>query len=260
MSLSMLASAQEVGHVDYKMGRKPIISITNFYGPITVKASQAKEVNVTYTSYARSVSFENQRYGNRISLVSASDSSADNLAEYSVLVPAHSFLNLFARGPIHVEGLAGDLTIQTASHPVVVENLDGAYIHVKTLDGPVTLRGVYNGHVFVQAVSGSINISDTRASWVDADSNDGRITYDGDPGSDGNYRFTSHSGDVDVSIPATALVEIQTNGQPRQKPEEAPTERTRGSSLFVSPANISRAHFELRSFMGKVRLIRPQPR
>lgn len=98
---TVLASAQQIGHVDYKMGRKAIVSITNSCGPITVKALEAKEVSVTYTSYSKSVAFVNQRHGNRISLVSTSDHLGDNLAEYRVLVPGHAFLSLFARGLIH---------------------------------------------------------------------------------------------------------------------------------------------------------------
>ena len=97
LSTSLLAGAQQVGHLDYKMGRKSIVSVTNSYGPITVVASDAKDVQVVYTSYAKSVTFDNQRHGNRVSLVSLSDHSGDNLAEFTVLVPSHAWLTLFAR-------------------------------------------------------------------------------------------------------------------------------------------------------------------
>ena len=53
LSMSLLASAQEVGHVDYKIGRKSMVCVTNSYRPITVKASDSKEVTVTYTAYAK---------------------------------------------------------------------------------------------------------------------------------------------------------------------------------------------------------------
>ena len=255
---SILASAQEVGQVSYKMGRKAVVSITNLYGPITVKPSDEKEVRVTYTSHASSVTFDDQRHGNRVSLVSLSDHLGDNLAEYSVLVPRNAFLSLFAGGPIHVEGLTGDITIQTVSHPIEIKNLDGAYIHVKALDSPITLVAVHNSHAYIQSINGSIDISDTSGSCVEANSTGGRITYEGDPGRDGDYHLSSHSGDVDVSIPANAFVEIQTNGQSGQNPDESATQTTRGDSLFLRPASVSRAHFDLRSFTGRVRLRRPQ--
>jgi len=256
LSTSFLASAQQVGHLDYKMGRKSIVSVTNTYGPITVEGADAKDVQVVYTSYAKSVTFDNQRHGNRVSLVSLSDHSGDNLAEYTVLVPSHAWLTLFAGGPIHVTGLAGDITIQTMNHPVEIKNITGAYIHVKTLDGSVTLTAVRNSHVNIQSINGSINISDAPGSWVEASSTGGRITYEGDPGVDGDFHLTSHSGDVDASIPASALVEIQTNGVSDQNSENLP-ETLRRNRLFLSPRTISKARFELRSFMGKVRLKRP---
>jgi DUF4097 and DUF4098 domain-containing protein YvlB len=257
--MSLLASSQEVGHVDYRVGRKVIVSVTNSYGPITVRASDSKDIAVAYTAYAKSVTFDNERHGNRISLVSVSEHMGDNLAEYRVFVPSHAFVSLFARGPIHVEGLAGDVTIQTASHPVEVKNLDGAYLHVKTLDGSVTLIAVRNSHVYVQTINGSINISDSPGSWVEAISTCGHISYDGNPGIHGNYQLTSHSGDVDVSIPEGALVEVRTqSASDHSKQTERVTARTRQNTLFLRSGDLSRARFDLRSAMGRVRLKRPK--
>lgn len=181
---------------------------------------------------------------------------AGNLAEYSVVVPSHAFLSLFARGLIHVERLTGDVTIQTTSTPIEIMNLDGAYVHVKTLDGSVTLTAVRNSHVYVQSINGPINISNAPGSLIEANSTSGRITYDGDPGTGGDYRLSSYSGDVDVSIPESALAEIQTDGQSGQNPNETATQ-TRRNSPFLRRGSLERAHFELRSFMGKIRLKRP---
>ena len=260
VSMSPCACAQQVGHLDYKMGRKAIVSITNSYGPVTVEASDSNEVSVTYTANAKSVTFDNERHGNRVSLASVSEHFGDNLAEYSVLVPVHAFLSLFARGPVHVQGLAGDITIQAASHPIEVKNLDGAHLHVKTMDGSITLMAVRNSHIYIQSINGPINISDAPGSWVEANSTSGRISYDGDPGIDGNYELTSHSGDVEVSIPASALVEIRTPSASGQSEGQEKNEirTTRQSSSFLKPASVSRARFDLRSAGGKVQVKRPQ--
>src|SRR5450755_1087553 len=47
------------------------------------------------------------------------------------------------------------------------------------------------------------------APGVDGVTGSGRITYEGDPGSAGEYLLASQSGDLEVSIPASALVEIR---------------------------------------------------
>ena len=164
---------------------------------------------------------------------------------------------MFAAGPIHVEGLSGDITIETAHSTVEVKNLEGAYLRTKTIDGPVTVVGARNAHIYLHSVNGPISISNAPNAWVEADSTSGRIDYDGDPGLDGEFRLTSHSGDLEISIPSSASVDIRTmSAEFGQFRRNLVTPTTQGTS-FTGSAIANRSHFDLRSLTGRIHLKRP---
>jgi len=99
--------------------------------------------------------------------------------------------------------------LEAATAHVEVTAITGAHVHVKTLSGPVTLTDIRDSHLDIHSVSGNIDIHNVTGAFVEVSSDSGRITYDGDPGFAGYYRLTSHTGDLDVSIPASASVEIK---------------------------------------------------
>jgi DUF4097 and DUF4098 domain-containing protein YvlB len=256
--LSTLVKAQEVGQVTYKLGHKILLSITNPCGPITIKPSSTNEISVRYASYDKSVSFDHQRHGHRVTLACSSEHLRNNIAEYKVGLPRGASVMLFAAGPIHVEGLSGDITIETVHSPAEIRNIEGAYLRTKTIDGTITVKGARKARIYLHSVNGPINISDAQNSWVEADSTSGRIEYDGDPGIDGEFRLTSHSGDLEVSIPSSASVDIRTrSAEFGQLRENLVTPTTGQGTSFTGSAIANRSHFNLRSLTGRIHLKRP---
>lgn len=252
--------AQENGHLSYEVGRKVVISVTNGYGPITVKPSGTNEVRVKYSCTSKSVIFDHQKHGKRIALSVSSDRPGTNLCEYIVLVPSTASVTLFAGGMIHAEGLAGDLVLQTANSRIEMKNINNAHAHITTIDGQIKLSFIHDSHIYINSVTGSISISDASDSSIEADSEAGTIVYQGDPGSDGEYRLATHSGDLDLSIPASALVRIMTQSQKvgsGQYPEDSAYVPVRPENTLVKPGNIRTPLFYLRSFTGRIRLKRP---
>ena len=81
------------------------------------------------------------------------------------------------------------------------------------------------------------------------------------PGRLGEYLLTSHSGDLDVSIPASAWVDIKARSIKGQSDPEFPiAERcfpTGQKNLLLKPGMVIGSRFELRSFSGKIHLKRP---
>ena len=64
--LAVAAGAQEENETRYVVGRNPIVSITNKYGPVTVKPSENRQVVVGTTSHSNRNKFVNEQRGNRI--------------------------------------------------------------------------------------------------------------------------------------------------------------------------------------------------
>jgi hypothetical protein len=144
---------------------------------------------------------------------------------------------------------------------VEATEITGAHVHVKTLSGAVSLTDVRDSHVDIHSTSGDITIRNVTASFVEVGSGSGQITYDGDPGPGGYYRLTSHTGDLDVSIPASAAVEIK-SGSLKGDSDQAPSSVDHvppmdQRNMFVKSGMVGVSRIVLRSFKEKIRLKRP---
>ena len=256
---SSIVFAQKAEVTTYIAKKNAVISITNNYGPITVKPSTGRQVEVRAIAHSNVVKFENEQHGKRIALRSISDQPGTALCEYAVLVPIDSFLVALGGGAVHVEGLSGDILLESGNASIEISNIDNAYVHVRTMDGPIALSGIRNSHVDIHSINGNISIAAVRQSWVDVNSVGGRIEYIGDPGSNGEYLLTTHSGDLEVSVPAAAPVEIKAhslNGE-TDPGGQANISGFVHKNFFAKPALIGTSRFVLRSFRGKIHVARP---
>ena len=260
--LSLLAAAQEKKEFSCTVGPLAVISITNNYGPITVKPSGSSQVLVETIFHSDAINVVNEQHGDRIELRSTSSRPGTNLVEYTVLVPAAAFVTLRSSdGTLRAQGLRGDVVLEAASGSVEVTDISDAHLHVKTLSGPITLTDIRNSHLDIHSVRGNVNLHNVTGPSVEVNSGAGRITYDGDPGRVGEYLLTSHTGDLEVSIPASAWVEIKARSIKSQSDPEFPrvgnVPAIGQASLLGKPGKKLGSHVELRSFSGKIRLERP---
>ena len=260
--LTLTATAQERKEFSYAVGSGAVISITNNYGPITVKPSGSSQVVVETVSHSDAISLVNEQHGDRIELRSMSTRPGTNLVDYTVLVPAAAFVSLRSSdGTLRAQGLRGDVILEAASGSVEVTDVGNAHLHVKTLSGPITLTDIRNSHLDIHSVSGNVSLRNVTGPSVEVNSGGGRITYVGDPGAVGEYLLTSHSGDLEVSIPASALVEIKARSIKGQAdpgfPDASGVSTTGQGNLLLKPGMVRGSRFELRSFRGKIHLTRP---
>src|SRR6266481_5836830 len=208
--LALTAAAQEKKEFTYNVGPRAVVSITNNYGPITVKPSRNRQVVVETVSHSDAVGLVNEQHGDRIELRAISSRPGTDLVDYTVLVPVDAFVSLRSSdGTLRAQGLRGDVILEAATASVEVTDIGDAHLHVRTLSGPITLTDIRDSHVDIHSVSGDVNLRNVTGPSIEVNSGRGRITYVGDPGPVGEYLLTSHSGDLDVSIPANALVDIK---------------------------------------------------
>jgi hypothetical protein len=259
---SLLAAAQEKKEFRYTVGPKAIISTTNNYGSITVKPSGNNQVVVTTVSYSDAVTFENEQHGDRIDLRANSRHQGSSLVDYTVVVPANAFVILRSSdGKLHAEGLRGDLVLEGVTGTVEATDISNAHLHVKTLSGQVSLSDIRDSHVDIHSLSGNINIHNVSGLLLEVNSASGRITYEGDPGTAGEYLLTTHSGDLEVSIPASARVEIKARSLKGESDQGLPSTdsvpATGQRSLLLKPGIVRASRFVLRSFRGRIHVKRP---
>ena len=252
----------------FKVGKHPMISVNNQYGPIVVRAGAAHQVVVTAILHSDKVELDQSKSGNRIGLVSHLLPGADassGVVEYEIQVPSDANVTLQSdTGPIHVEKLRGDVTIEGSNAPIsVLDGTDG-YVHIKTLDGAVNLANIHNGHVDVVSMGGDVTMSNVSGPLVKVNSNSGKIQYDGDFGAEGEYDFSSHTGNIEAVAPAYASIDVlarSSNGPVQSdfslEPKHTPFVAAVGSA-FHGTLNKAASSVSLFSFSGKIHLKKRQ--
>lgn len=262
--LALTAAAQDKDKKEftYTVGPRAVVSITNNYGPITVRPSPNRQVVVETVTHSDAVSLVNEQHGDRIELRCMSTRQGANLVDYTVMVPVDAFVSLRSSdGTLRAQGLRGDVILEAAGASVEVTDIKDAHLHVRTLSGPINLTDIHNSHLDIHSVSGNVDLRNVTGPSVEVNSGSGKISYEGDPGLAGEYLMTSHSGDLDVSIPASALVDIKARSIKGQSDPEFPIasgfSATGTRNLLFRPGTITGSRFELRSFRGKIHLKRP---
>ncbi len=208
-SMSIAQSKQEKR---FNSGSKPTVSVLNDYGPVSVRPGTSNQVIVIYTLASKAVEVDSNQSGDRITIqthVLQAGTPQASRVDYELIVPPDASVTISsADGPIVIEKLRGDVSVEGATAPVDIREISEAHVHVKTLSGPVHLANVRQGHVEITSVSGSITLDGVSGPIVSANSASGKISYDGDFGDGGSYKLTSHTGDIEASLPADASVDL----------------------------------------------------
>ncbi len=264
---SALAADTAKKEFKYSAGPKASVSILNQYGPITVKPSTSNQIVVVASPHSDKVQIEGTQNGNRIlvrsQLLNGANASTGRV-DFEVEVPSDTSVTLHSvDGPLQAEQLEGDVTVEGDSANIDLRDLAGGHVHVNTLNGPVTLTNINNGHVEITSVGGDINMNSVTGPFVEVTSAKGRINYSGDFGYTGNYKLTSHTGDIEAVVPGYASFDVNArsvrgdvlNDFPMNDhhSQDTPSTFQRGRS-FVGSAGKAASSVIIRTFSGKIRL------
>jgi DUF4097 and DUF4098 domain-containing protein YvlB len=256
-------------HKEYRfnVGPKAGLSVNNPYGSISVKPSTGSTVVISALLHSDKVEVDNNQNGNRVDvqshLLSGADSESGRV-DYEILVPSDASVTLHSStGTLHAEKLHGDVTLEGAGATVDVRDISNAHVHVKTLNGAVTLTNVQEGHVEVDSLSGLVTLDHVTGPLVQVISTSGGINYAGDFGDGGEYRLTSHSGDIEAVVVDTTSAEVSArsvNGEVRDdiplQPKTHSWFDVQAGRAFMGTMGRAAASSTvvLRSFSGKIHL------
>jgi DUF4097 and DUF4098 domain-containing protein YvlB len=207
---TLLAETKKELH--FTVGPRAGVSVINPYGSISVKPSLSNTVVVTAILHSDKVEVDNNQSGNRVDIQSHLLAGADaesGRVDYEILVPVDASLTLrSSTGTLHAEKLHGDVNLEGPGADVDVRDISDAHVHVKTMNGSVNLDNIKNGHVEVDSLSGEVTLNSVNGALVQVVSTSGKITYIGDFGNGGEYRLTSHSGDIEATIPEWTSADV----------------------------------------------------
>jgi DUF4097 and DUF4098 domain-containing protein YvlB len=262
---TLLAETHKEFH--FTVGPKCGLSVNNPYGSVSVKPSSGNVVIVNANIASDKVEVDNSVVGNRVEIQSHLLAGADAQSgriDYEIFAPADASITLHSSsGTLHAEKLHGDITLEGAAATVDVRDISSAHVHVKTLNGPVTLSNVQEGHVEVDSLSGNVTLNSVTGPLVQVISTSGWINYIGDFGDRGDYRLTSHSGDIEAIVPDNISADVSARSvrgevhddvhlQPRQHVPYTSTEGRAFWGTRGSPSTSSTV--VLRTFSGKIHL------
>jgi DUF4097 and DUF4098 domain-containing protein YvlB len=265
MSGTLLAQT----HKEYRfnVGPKAGISVNNPYGSVSVKPSIGNVVVINAILSSDKVEVDKALVGNRVEIQSHLLSGADaqsGRVEYEILVPADASITMHSSsGTLRAEKLHGDMSLEGAAASVDVRDVSNAHVHIKTLNGPVTLTNVQNGHIEVDSLSGNVTLRSVNGSLVQVVSTSGGISYIGDFGDHGDYRFTSHSGDIEAVVPDSTSADVSARSVRGEVHDDIPLQPKQHTSFVLKEGvalwgTMGRAAFSstvvLRSFSGKIHL------
>jgi DUF4097 and DUF4098 domain-containing protein YvlB len=264
LGMAVCVSAEVRKEFRFTVGPKAVISITNQYGPISVKPGGGSQVIVLAVLHSDQIEIDHAQSGSRVDIVShlLSDTTADaGRVDYEVSVPADASVTLrSSTGLLHAEGLHGDVTLEGSQANVEVRDISDAHVHVRTLNGSVALTNIRNGHVEITSVSGDVTLNAVNGPLVQVNSTSGKIRYEGDFGSSGEYMLTSHSGDIEASAPTDASIDVtarSVRGKVENdfllEPKHTPFVVKAGSA-FAGTMNKAASSVRLFSFSGKIHL------
>ncbi|MGC2474296.1 MAG: DUF4097 family beta strand repeat-containing protein [Candidatus Sulfotelmatobacter sp.] len=251
----------------FNVGPKAGLSVNNTYGSVSVKPSTGNVVVINAVIASDKVEVDNSLVGNRVEVQSHLLPGADEKTgrvDYEILAPADASITLHSSsGTLHAERLHGDLSLEGAAATVDLRDITNAHVHVKTLNGPVTLTNVQDGHVEVDSLSGSVTLKGVTGPLIQVISTSGAISYVGDFGDHGEYRLTSHSGDIEAVVPETTSADVSARTVRGEVHDDIPLQPKSHTSFVLKEGSafwgtMGRAAVSstvvLRSFSGKIHL------
>jgi len=263
--LVSVAVAETKKEFRYVVGPNAVVSVDTQYGGISVKPGKDNEVLIVATLQSNKVEVDNRQIGDRIEIVSHLFEGADQQSgriDYEVHVPANATLSLRSSlGPLVVERLHGDLSVEGTDATVDIHDVSNGHVHVNTMGGPVTLTNISNGHIEIGTITGSITMKAVTGTLVKASSGGGRISYEGDFGGGGDYRFITHSGNIVAMVPAGTSADYSVHSMLGKVQHDFPLEPRHSQltgfqpgSAFVGTVGKAASSVVLRSFRGRIRL------
>jgi DUF4097 and DUF4098 domain-containing protein YvlB len=256
-------------HKEYRfnVGARATVSVNNPYGSISVKPSSGNVVVINALLYSDKVEVDKNLAGNRVEIQSHLLPGADaqtGRVDYEIFVPADASITLHSStGPLRAERLHGDVTLEGAAATVEIRDITGAHVRVKTLNGPVTLTNVLDGHIEVDSLSGEVTLNGVTGPLVQVISTSGSINYIGDFGDRGEYRLTSHSGNIEALVPETTSADVSARSVRGEVHDDIPLQPKTHTWFVVKEGSafwgtMGRAAVSstvvLRSFSGKIHL------
>ena len=160
-------------------------------------------------------------------------------------------------GDIRAMRVAGDIALRSVQGTVVVDGAKGN-LQVSSVNDGVRVVNM-DGPIAAEAVNGDIQLVDLRSKMVEATTVSGEVVYDGTIFDDGDYRFSTHNGDIALVMPdaSNATVSVATFSGEFEQPFPVRIKKLNKDKRFYFKLGSGAAKVNLESFDGAIQLFKP---
>jgi hypothetical protein len=232
---------------------------------VRVEANTSDRSQVEISTTATTVSVRTQgRHGPPAEIqlrISAPPWMALNLSGVHTDVKVQGFL-----APISVETVEGEVQVAGGDGIVSLRSVQGS-VKLSGAKGRLSVNSVNEdvevtrsvGEIMAETVNGEITLDAVNATTVDASTVNGDITYNGPLRNGGRYAFTTHNGDLTLTVAeaTNATVAVSTFNGEFESEFPVPLSGTRKGKGFNFTLGNGSAQVTLESFQGTIQLIRP---
>jgi len=248
------------------------LAIDNYAGEVVIHAWDKDAVRVQARHNARAkVTIRTE--ANLVSIGAGSNGSVD----YEINAPAwmpvkvegqYDFVTIEGvQAEVSVTTVRGDIVLKGVG-PATAKTIEGA-IEVEGARGKITISSVNEdvkvtggtGDIAADTTNGSITLAHVQSSSVEITTVNGDVSYEGALADKGHYSFSTHNGDITMTVPATANATFNVRTYSGEfatsltvKGPDTSTVR-RGKRVSYTLGNGS-AEVEMESFGGDIRLRR----
>jgi DUF4097 and DUF4098 domain-containing protein YvlB len=251
------------------------LSVNNFGGAIVVRGWNQDRVKI-HAEHGRRGRVDVSLVGGTVSVKASSRQGAPSVVDMEITVPQAMALTLggtYAEitvegvtGPIRAETVEGEVNVRGGRGNITLSSIQGSVtladasgrIEVTSVNEDVELANV-SGEIKVETTNGEVTLTGIRASSVEAATINGDVMYDGTINDGGSYAFSSHNGDITVTVPERANVTITAataNGD-IDASFPLPVTGTPGRRRWTFKLGSGSARLEAESFQGDIQLRRP---
>ncbi len=253
----------------FNVTTRPVVSVRNDNGKITVKSWQKNEVQVVAEHASDKVEVDADQRGNRVDItthvLNLSVTPEELKADFEISVPEETELQIKNdAGNVVVVRVSGDMMFETVLADVNLEEVAG-YLVVKTVSG--SLKCVLcAGRIEVNSISGNVRLIQPISPNVRAQTYSGSIYFDGDFLLGGVYVLKNHRGPIEVKYTDSDSFDLRATsiyGKVDRDPSltlKPPTHERRPapgvSNSLLGTYNSGAARVELTSFSGTISIRR----
>jgi DUF4097 and DUF4098 domain-containing protein YvlB len=272
--LLLLALLQQIDStVPVERGQR--LEVSSYAGEIAVTTWSRNAVRVQAESGGRTT-VEIDRSGTSVTVRTQGRRGPPSLLDLQITAPAWMALDLSgvntditvagARGPVSAETVQGQVDVEGGVGLVSLQSVQGSVslsgakgrLEVNSVNEDVVVRGS-SGEVTAETVNGDITLSRVDAASVMMNSVNGELEYDGTIKNSGRYAFSTHNGDITVTVPegSNAAVSVATFSGDFASEFPVTLTETRKGKRFSFTLGTGSAQMTLESFQGSIELVRP---